>query len=37
MEKFIISKLKKEIHFLKKKIFVLSMWKLTLGMVIGNT
>jgi len=31
MEKLIISKLKIEIHFLKKNLFVLSMWKLTLG------
>jgi len=31
MEKSIISKLKNEIHFLKKKKIVLSMWKLTLG------
>jgi len=31
MEKIIISKLKNEIHFLKKKLFDLSIWKLTLG------
>ncbi len=32
MEKHIISKLKNEFSFLgKKKLFVLSMWKLTLG------
>jgi hypothetical protein len=35
--KFKIFKLKKRINFLKKKIFVLSMWKLTLGYGNGKT
>jgi hypothetical protein len=37
IEKYIISNLKKEIHFLEKKeLFILSMWKLTLGYHIHN-